>query len=529
MNKLFRTFFLCMLAAAILTVSASALEDAIRVGLCFDESALPSASLENQRGSGYSLGWFEGDAFHTAGYLEEEKISITAAAGFYVQLEEAFTSFEDAANAAGQLPGGFPALVDGAYRVRLGGFPRQADARTAAGTAYVWRDASGGERRSEGRVAPSGGAGTVVAATGTDRVLFALDCGKSLGVLPDGQGEKARTWFQGTSWYGGFEFRHGGGGKLHVINVVNIDDYVKGVLPYEMSPSWPLEALKAQAVCARTYALWQTRHAASQHFDVCATTDCQVYRGTNAASELSDRAVEETAGEAATYAGRMAETYYCSSNGGASEAPENVWGNPLPYLVGKADPFEALTHIPDYRYTLQYSFRQLTSMLQAKGYSTGPVTSAYVSETTPTGNVAEVTFRDSSGRTVKLSKEACRWTLQTKSMRFTITGGEGGGWLVNGAAAPFASTAGQYALTGRGGATLLPQGDVCVITSSGLSTLPAGGTPSGGGDGVTITGTGWGHGVGMSQYGAKAMAEQGKTYREILDFYFTGITLERIK
>lgn len=70
---------------------------------------------------------------------------------------------------------------------------------------------------------------------------------------------------------------------------MDIDDYVKGVLPYEMSPSWPLEALKAQAVCARTYALLQTKHYKSYKFDVCNTTDCQVYQGANLASDLTDQ------------------------------------------------------------------------------------------------------------------------------------------------------------------------------------------------------------------------------------------------
>ena len=76
-------------------------------------------------------------------------------------------------------------------------------------------------------------------------------------------------------------------GTLTVINVVDLEDYVKGVLPYEMDKDWPLAALEAQAVCARTYAA-KTRHP-SLGFDVCASTDCQVYYGRNRATELTDR------------------------------------------------------------------------------------------------------------------------------------------------------------------------------------------------------------------------------------------------
>ena len=314
-----------------------------------------------------------------------------------------------------------------------------------------------------------------------------------------------------------------------MINVVGLDDYVKGVLPYEMSADWPLEALKAQAVCARTYALLPSRHYGTDRFDVCNTDCCQVYRGAGQAGAVSDRAVEETAGIAAFYNGRYAETYYCSSNGGASEAPVNVWGNSQPYLVGKPDPYEELTYIPGYDYTMQYSWSQLTSLLKKQGYAIGAVASARVSGTTPTGNVEEVTFRDTAGRTVVLTKEACRKVLGTKSMRFTITGSGGSaGWSVNRSGGRLASMDGVYAISGGGRTGLFSGGAVYAITASGTSVLRAPGSAASGGTGITITGSGWGHGVGMSQYGAKAMAEQGYTYEDILLFYYTGITLERI-
>jgi len=445
MKKLFLTFFLCMLTAVTLTVSARAGEDIIKVGLYCGEDALPSVQLENAVGSGYSLGWFDeaNRDFHQLVHLEEEKLTVTAS-----------------------------------------------------------------------------GTGVSVTATDTGKVLWRGSGGKYLGIQPDG--EKARTWFKDCRWYGGFEFRPAAGGKLNVINVVDIDDYVKGVLPYEMSADWPLEALKAQAVCARTYALWQTRHDSSG-FDVCATTDCQVYRGTDSASVLSDRAVDETAGIAAMYGGQYAETYYCSANGGASESSENVWSNPQPYLVGKEDPYEQLTRIPDYEYTVRYTWAELSALLREKGYSIGTAASACVSRTTPSGNAAEVTVRDRAGKAVTLAGQDCRWTLGTKSMRFTINGG--GSWSVNDSASSLSSLKDVYAVTGSGAATALPDGAAYVITSSGTAAL---GQPAAASDGITITGTGWGHGVGMSQYGAKAMAEQGYAYEDILQFYFTGITLKRV-
>jgi stage II sporulation protein D len=109
-----------------------------------------------------------------------------------------------------------------------------------------------------------------------------------------------------------------------VVNFINIEDYVKGVLPYEMNPEWPKEALKAQAVAARTYtaAHLDDKHK-SQGFDLCCEPDCQTYRGTNGASALSDSAVDETAGIYMTYDGAYADAYYHSSDGGATENSEN--------------------------------------------------------------------------------------------------------------------------------------------------------------------------------------------------------------
>ena len=363
-----------------------------------------------------------------------------------------------------------------------------------------------------------------------ERKLTMRSSGGGVAVMStdDGQGDKAQTWFRGYRWYGGFEYRRDTGGRISVINVVDLEDYVKGVLPYEMSPVWPLEALKAQAVCARTYALLPSKHSAG-HFDVCNTTECQVYCGVNLASALTDRAVEETAGVAALYGGKYAETYYCSANGGASESSENVWSNPLPYLMGKEDPYEALTDIPDYHYTIQYTYGQLGQRLRDKGYSIGNVNAAYVSKTTPSGNVAEITFRDTSGKTVTLTKESCRWTLDTKSMHFTITGGgNAGSWSVNPSKAQLPSFGDAGVISGNGSLGRLPEGEAYAITAAGISKLEQPPASAGSDNGITITGAGWGHGVGMSQYGAKAMAEQGYTYEDILRFYYTGITLGKI-
>lgn len=532
MKNTIRSILFLITCVFALTAYASAAEQPLKVGLYYGSNALASANLQNAVGNGYLLGWFDETTreFSAVGSLTEQKLTMTVNSGYHVQIEEAFVTFEEAKTVADQFSTGFVAYVNNVYRVRVNTFGTYAEAASAAGTytTYIWRDILGGEHPFLGTVSSPSATVVAVTQTTTGKLLFEFDCSgaKSLGILPNGGAADTLTWFKGYKWYGGFEYRRSTGGKINVINVVSIDDYIKGVLPYEMNPAWPLEALKAQAVCARTYALMQTKHYKSYKFDVCNTTECQVYYGANSASALTDQAAEETSGLVMTYAGELIEAYYYSSNGGASESSGNVWLNDLPYLVGKEDPYEALISIPSYTYTTTYTFSQLTKLLQGKGYAIGTVNGAYVSATTPTGNVAELTFTDTTGKTLCISKEKCRTVLSTKSMRFTILGGGGDQYYVNSAASSVANISGLYTISGNGTVSSYGTGETYVITSSGTTRLAP--QKAAAGDSITIIGTGSGHNVGMSQYGAKAMAEQGYPFTDILSFYFTGINLERV-
>ncbi len=562
MKKFLRTLVLCTFLMAALAASAHAAENTLKVGLYYGDSALFSANLQNYRGSGYEVGWFDEGTrrFVPVARLAEEKISMTAdgniyisggsyyqsrpagctasVGGYHVELRERFASYEEARYVAGQFRTGFAAYIGGEYRVRVNSFLTREEAEVAAATytTYTWTDLYGGIHSFVGSaVSPSATAVTITVTT-TDQILFEFDCSgaRSLGILPSCQGGDALTWFKGYKWYGGFEYRRGTGGALSVINVVDADDYVKGVLPYEMSPTWPLEALKAQAVCARTYALWQTKHD-KYGFDVCRSTDCQVYNGANQASALTDQAAEETAGVVITCRGELAETYYCSSNGGASEDSENVWSAALPYLRGKQDPFEGTITIPGYSYSETYTMDQLTSILRNKGYDVGQVRSVYVSARTAQGNVKSVTFVGSRD-TLTVTGEKCKTIFYTtlfggtkslKSLRFTISGGAGQQLFVNGGET-LPALGGVYTISGGGQVTRYGgEGTSYVITASGVKALEGTDTAAAA-DAVTITGTGSGHNVGLSQYGARAMAELGYRWEDILRFYFTDIDLERV-
>lgn len=534
MKKKILTLFFCAVCTFVLTAFANAAENVVKVGLYYNDTALEAANLKNEVGNGYQVGWYDETTrdFISVGWLEEQAITVTVNCGYHVQIDDEFASFEEAEFVADQFRTGFVCYINNTYRVRVNTFSSREDAEAAAATytTYVWYDMFGGVHRFSGSVTSPSATGVTVVITDTNTILFEFDCSgaKALGILPNGGREGTLTWFKGYTRRGGFEYRRSTGGNINVINVLDLEDYVKGVLPYEMIPSWPLEALKAQAVCARTYVLTQTKHK-NLKFDVCSSTHCQMYCGTNKASAATDQAVEETCGIVMTYGGNLATPYYYSSNGGASESPENVWNSPLPYLIGKEDPYEATITISGYTYSITYTFEELTRRLQSKGKDIGMVSAVYVSKTTPTGNVSEVTVIDTTGKVLLIKRDECRTILTAgRSLRFVIDGGENtNNYYVNDASNGVNTVSGLYTISGDGTVESYTGGETYVITSSGISPLEDKSQVEVG-NGITITGSGNGHHIGMSQYGAKAMAGLGYTFEDIMNFYFTGISLERI-
>lgn len=550
MKKLLWTLLLLTSVSAFSVTSAAAADhDTVKVGLRYEDSAMFAANLENAEGKGYQFGWYdEYREFQEVGSTDETTITMIAAGDIYMNESggyspnipsgsyqylggwhaelDGYRTYADAYDDALHY-GGWPAYVNDAYVVRVGSYDSRREAETAAADIG-------------GYAASSSNTGVLVTVTRTNQVVFEFDNGgnETFGVQPIGRGRNNPvTWFKGYRYKGGFEYPRLRGGNLGVTNVVDVEDYVKGVIPYEMSGDWPLAALEAQAVCARTFVKGCTKHA-SQHFDVCSGTHCQVYHGVSAATETSDRAVENTAGECLYYDGQLVrDAVYHSSNGGATEDAENVWGGKAPYLLGKKDPYEAQTNIPNYSWSVTYTAAELTWILEQKGENIGQVQDVYVSKYTPVGNVAEVTFVGSLG-TLRVSGDRCRtifysstYNKSVRSLRFEINGGNGGGKgiFVNNSNYSLESLKGISVLSGSGNVNTLQTNDVTAITSMGTEAVSGGKTggraAKQGGSSFTITGTGNGHNVGMSQYGAKAMAEQGYTYQDILKFYYTDITI----
>lgn len=518
----------------------------VLVGLAYDKTALDGVNLQNDVGSGFRFGYLdENRAFWQVGYTTETALSVVktqnvwygidpkysdklkcysdqivsdvAVGCWHVQLplEIEPAAFEEA-QAQAQALGGFPAWINGAWQVRLGAYTSQEEAQAMADTVG-------------GTVAGTSAYGVSVVKTGTSTVLFQFDGGEnvSLTVKPGlDDSVKTVTHFRGARYYGMFQFRRIKGGGLTVINALDLDDYTNCVISQEMSPSWPLEALKAQAVCARTYWEYHKNKHRSSGFDLCPSTHCQAYPGMSTHTERTTQAVQETAGLRIWYEGKPIDAVYFSSDGGATEDVRNVWGGSLAYLKGIEDPYEATVanKISKYNWTVTYTADELTDLLQSKGHAVGTtIVDFQITETTPMGNVKSIAFVGANGKSWPFTKESTRTFLGLRSQRYTVTksGGEPDRTYYTDGGNTLSSLNGAYAIDGSGSVSKI-EGEPYVITGAGIQRLSG---ASGGEIVFTINGSGWGHNVGMSQWGAYAMAQQGFSYDQILKFYYSGIEI----
>ncbi|MDR0293623.1 MAG: SpoIID/LytB domain-containing protein [Oscillospiraceae bacterium] len=527
---------LCVLACPPAARAAPESNPVLRVGLAYGAGAMISANLENYIGGGYEFGYLDAESrFVPLGCTAQTKITMVKNRNVYL---------------SGGTYGGTPeGDVVGAYHNGHGSYPSRADAEAAVGAfraqgvpAFVsyrngawlarsssFADSGGGARETGSKYCVS------VVVTGTVDIIFQFDCDQtySLCVRPCApDGVRAVTWHRQRRYAGMFEFRRFEGDDLYVYNALDMQDYVKGVIPYEMSPSWPLEALKAQAVCARSYAVSSMTRHRGEGFNLCTGEHCQVYYGAAQASETSDRAVDETFGQYLTHNGQPCNAVYHASDGGATEDSENVWTNVIPYLRGVPDPYEDASQIPGYQWQYTFTNAQLSDYLNRNGRANAGVSGFYVDQYTGMGNVLSVTFTDTAGKVIaSYSKEAARTLIRglsgssnALSQRYGIASGEAALTAVStgGAILTHSDLSRLYAIDGQGNiAPLPPAAAVTLISSGGLYALPVQSGPSSSGV-YTVTGRGHGHNVGMSQWGARGMAEQGFSYDRILGHYFTG-------
>lgn len=265
---------------------------------------------------------------------------------------------------------------------------------------------------------------------------------------------------------------------LTVINELPFEEYIYSVLPSEMPSTWPAEALKAQAVAARSYSMAQLRSYSKYGFDLLASQANQVYKGFDWENPATNSIVQATTGQIMTYRGQAVDAVFHSSSGGYTENSEDIWSNTVNYLRARPDPADKNDKY--YNWSVTYTQQQLTDLINKAGYKFSQVTDLIEVERTSTGaRVKRMSFvgLDTDGNPVTeeiYNANAVRTVLELKSAMFTL--------------------------------------NKKFDDSQNLLE-------------VTIRGNGWGHGLGMSQYGALGLSKQGYNYQDILKYYYTGVEI----
>ena len=358
------------------------------------------------------------------------------------------------------------------------------------------------------------------------------------------------------------------GGLLQPILTLSVEDYLQGVVPYEMSNSFPLEALKAQAVCARTYALSRVNTSAA--YDLVDTTNDQVFRGVNTANANAIRAVKETAGVVGTYKGQLATCFYSASNGGQTELVEHVWsgGGDYGYYAMTDDPYDLenpesvvrRTKIPK-QGSVSDAFTGLLADaiaddMQSRGFGSGgeclrvdSVTAMSLGKArfdAPSRLMTQLTLTFTwSGRKVLSTPEPVATAADSEISLFAtatpipvVTPAPTGDAATPTPTAEPSPTPAPTPVYGEYEAVAEPATVTIELFPGGVRALNL---SIYGADNEMITlaetdthfvleARRYGHGVGMSQRGAQWMAgKYGKLFHEILAFYYPGMTLMRVQ
>ncbi|MCA1019141.1 MULTISPECIES: SpoIID/LytB domain-containing protein [Bacillus] len=324
-------------------------------------------------------------------------------------------------------------------------------------------------------------------------------------VVPEKYSTKNVLQIAGKPYLGNVNFAIESGYIRPTNENIPFEDYLKGVVPNEMPASWHVEALKAQAVAARTYSVKSIGKVVPD------TTAFQVYGGYNWYTN-STKAVDATKGKVLKYNNQLISATYYSSNGGYTEASEEVWGNALPYLVAKKD-----TKDPVNAWTLKLSKKQLGTTLTAS-------TAASEWSKAKEANAADLAGLKSW---LLKNKETAASDMRIASISSLTFSGK-----TKGQRAKTVSIKLNYHLKNKTGTYTVNKSTTASMKMTEFRTVMGAtkvkstfASVKNNTNDFTISGKGYGHGIGMSQYGAKARAESGNSYSSILSFYYPGTKL----
>lgn len=313
----------------------------------------------------------------------------------------------------------------------------------------------------------------------------------------------------------------GKNGKINLINRLGLEDYLMGVVPREVLPEWPMASLKAQAIAARTYTVASLKKHGSANFDLCPTTHCQVYGGILVEHQKTNRAVSETAGQVITYKGKIISAFYHASSGGATEDAVDIWTTSTPYLRPVPDwDFKS----PYFQWTKCLEWGDLQGMAARDYPQIGRLNQVFpVSFGKDGQRILKLKLKGDTGE-VTISGEQFRYCtgIPSSKMQFGMVYGPEpfiNLWWASNSSYPVALIA-NGEIPGLIAEVLNPPWNLPDPWSWLQDKEPVK---------VVIRGSGWGHGVGMSQWGSKGMADFGFDERQILGHFYPGTVISNLE
>ncbi|MBQ4150594.1 MAG: SpoIID/LytB domain-containing protein [Clostridia bacterium] len=469
----------------------------------------------------------------------------------------------------------FIAHIDGVYKIRIGDYSSVENVEKKLGSIPDMAEAI------ELDIAEPSDTALMIVDPETNVIYFEFDGGGEtrLGLSAmDVDGEKQYLKTPAKRLYDGFFLFERNRDKsvdgVALTNMLTLEDYITGVLPYEISPTWPFEALRAFAISVRGYTLQsKNRHYTSYGFDICNTTHCQVYRGISNANAAVYEAVESTKGLVLSDGETVVTTYYSSSTGGYTASAKDTWGgDDSPHLVSTYTPWERYSEHSKGVWTSEVSGKELADYLRNRGYdkiSGESIVDIEINEYSgDSPYVYSITYTDSKGNELTIERcDKVRTSISkyVNSANFVVGKGSvtyeydkvikidpnGTNSFTTGNYSPIeeevpkvltasgikeidkkrvyvqnASDVNRFELATLNVATLNSGYYYSFTDAPGvvlrryIETVVASDENS-----FVFAGKGWGHGVGLSQYGILDLAEAGATAEQILSYYFPALSL----
>ncbi len=529
---------LLVLGSSTNSLAQISVPEKVRIGIFYGNSGVNLVNISAQ--DGINMGFFKNDKFSL--FLEEKtnKNVTIRKDSYFIEDNNAYVSYDisKGTGQTGEKIGPYHVQIGGNYNDLKSAEEQVSKIKQKGIEAYVsfvdvWQVWSGfyvdenlaksgisnmQKKLGEGTyklVIPAANRIVINSADGSVSLLF----GSSTGVFqvyPKSENNSGVLSVNGKNYRGSIEIRRFEDSDMTIINTLPIEEYLYGVVPCEIEASSPIEAIKAQAVAARTYTIGNMGKFKKWEFDLCNSTYCQVYKGFDAENSSTTKAVEDTKGKKLTYKGELAQVFYFSSSGGKTEDVKNVWGSSIPYLVSVEDPYESGKSW-NYNWETTLENSEITTILTKNDIDIGNVISIEASKYSESGRVIELVIHGTKGDKV-YTNGSTRNAFSLNSQMYRVF-----------------SNAHVAIRNSEGDVTNLQLSNKKVYTSAGLKIIDSNNsqvTVLGANDnmknvsmtptGYTFKGKGWGHGVGLSQEGAKGLALVGFNYEKILQHYFTG-------